>query len=416
MSVAMHRTMHRLLGALFLAAGVSAADLVPPTIQPALVVPATVRPGETFKVTYHFAATGKMAASNTVFVHFQDAHGKTVGQGDHGPVVPTDTADWNGTIDDRCTQALPDTLPDGTYTIVAGLYNKAGRVPLTADGVKDNGDQSYTVGTVTLDRNAPATIRDSQGAKTLDLTGYHETFVEEFDKPLSVSAKGPDTQWTAHTPWNGDFGDAAFADPQPGFPFTVDKGILRIEARKDEAFKATDQWKRSWRAGLIASNDPRGKGFAQQYGYFVMRAKLPPGKGVWPAFWLSSSFDRTDAEAGKNGSVEIDVLEYYGDAHGSYMSTVHVWEPQPHRAAAQQLTTLPDEVTSGFHDYGVLVDPAWVTMYFDGVEMWKTKTPAEHNKPLMLLVNLALGGGWPIDQVPNPSFMDIDYVKVFAKK
>ncbi len=73
----------------------------------------------------------------------------------------------------------------------------------------------------------------------------------------------------------------------------------------------------------MCSNDAKGNGFSQQYGYFEMRAKLPAHPGVWPTFWLSS------APPGGSPNVEIDVLEFYGDPLGSYMSTVHVWKPGP---------------------------------------------------------------------------------------
>ncbi len=260
----------------------------------------------------------------------------------------------------------------------------------------------------------PATP-DTDGPKTLNLDGYELTFADEFDTVPDVSPWGPGTRWIAHTPWDGDFGDAAFMDPQPGFPFTVDNGILRIEARKDDAFIATDRWKRFWGAGCLASNDRKGNGFAQQYGYFVMRAKLPSGVGVWPAFWLASSFDRTDAQAGKDGTIEIDVIEYYGRPE-TYQSVVHVWEPAPHHAEGNTAYTSRGFCTDSFRDYGVMVEPDWITMYADGVAVWRTKTPPEHKRPLMLLLNLALGSGWPIDQVKNPTYMYVDYVRVYAKK
>jgi hypothetical protein len=44
------------------------------------------------------------------------------------------------------------------------------------------------------------------------------------------------------------------------------------------------------------------------------------------------------------------------------------------------------------------------------------KTPPEHNKPLMILLNLALGGGWPIDEVKSPTHMFVDWVRAYAKK
>jgi hypothetical protein len=75
-----------------------------------------------------------------------------------------------------------------------------------------------------------------------------------------------------------------------------------------------------------------------------------------------------------------------------------------------------DEATSGFHDYGCLVERDWITLYFDGIEVWKTPTPPEHKKGLMPLLNLALGSGWPIDKTPNPSYLYVDHVRVYRKK
>lgn len=117
----------------------------------------------------------------------------------------------------------------------------------------------------------------------LDLAKYELTFSEDFDR-LSVSSRGPGTTWIAHTPWYGDFGDAAFSDPRPDFPFTTETGVLRIEARKDAEGK--------WQSGLLCSRDrdgPLGKGFAQKLGYFEMRAKLPLGLAFGPRSGSSAS-------------------------------------------------------------------------------------------------------------------------------
>ena len=41
-------------------------------------------------------------------------------------------------------------------------------------------------------------------------------------------------------------------------------------------------------------------------------------------------------------------------------------------------------------------------------------TPPEHRHPMFILVNLALGGGWPIDKTPDPSYMYVDYIRAYA--
>jgi len=379
------------------------------TILPVTVRPESVPAGAAVKMGFTWKAHKPTSTPLKAFVHIVDEQRAMVLQADHTPLTGTSTPGWQGTISYERRLVIPAHIKDGRYRIIMGLYDKSGRSPLTAgQGVLPFGDNGYQVGVLNIDSNAPWPQADTQQAPSLDISGYELTFREEFDGPLDVSAWGPGTRWIAHTPWAGDFGDARFADPGGDFPFTVKDGILRIEARKDESGK--------WSSGLLASNDPLGNGFSQQYGYFEMRAKLPPGPGVWPAFWLCSSYNRKDKTAGRDGSVEIDVLEYYGRTPSSFTATLHIWQPRPHRSEGNTITTRPGEVSTGFHNYGCLIDPQWISMYFDGIEVWKVKTPPEHNKPLMLLLNLALGPGWPIDKTPNPSIMEVDYVRVYAKK
>jgi beta-glucanase (GH16 family) len=239
--------------------------------------------------------------------------------------------------------------------------------------------------------------------RQLDLAQYRMTFHDEFDD-LSVSAWGPDARWIAHTPWSGDFGDAQFADPRDEFPFTVRDGILRIEARKDTDGK--------WQSGLLASTDPSGAGFSQTFGYFEIRAKLPAGPGLWPAFWLIANKD-------PKASAEIDIFEHYGVAPDIYHSVVHTW------SKSEQVQGFEDDhpftVPSGslyedFHTYGVDVAADWITFYLDRIEMGRTRTQPIDNQPFFILIDLALGGGWPIDQAPSPSFMYVDYVRVYERQ
>jgi glycosyl hydrolase family 16 len=247
----------------------------------------------------------------------------------------------------------------------------------------------------------------------LDFSKLTPTFSEDFDDVLSVSPWGPNTKWIAHTPWAGDFGDARFADPRLGvFPFIIENGVLRIEAKKGEDGK--------WQSGLLASTDSGGRGFAQQYGYFEIRAKLPDGPGVWPAFWLASVVDREAPS-----SFEVDILEYYGNNPTRYQTCIHVFH-QNYKEAAPTFQTnyvmphLPFDVkvpagslTREFNTYGALVGREWIVFYLNRREVFRIKTPQEHQRPLQVILNLALGAGWPIDRTPNPSFMHVDYVHVY---
>jgi beta-glucanase (GH16 family) len=181
--------------------------------------------------------------------------------------------------------------------------------------------------------------------------------------------------------------------------------MLRIELRKTSDGH--------WESGLLSSADGNGDGFVLQYGYFEMRAKLPPGPGTWPAFWLDSLPPANSTDP----SVEIDVLEQYGKFPAAYNSTVTVWPKveRDKRRSEMKINTVPSGTMSdAFHSYGVRVDPAWIVFYMDRVETWRVRTPPEHRHGLAILVDLALGSGWPIDKTPNPSFMDVDYVRAYA--
>jgi beta-glucanase (GH16 family) len=240
-------------------------------------------------------------------------------------------------------------------------------------------------------------------ARDLDIGSYRETFSETFRGPLDVTPWGP-SKWIAHTPWNGDFGDARFADPTSGFPFSTGSGGLTITARKNDAG--------IWESGLLSSTDANGNGFAQSRGYFEARMKMPPGPGVWPAFWLLADHD-------PNYKAEIDIVEYYGQLADRYEVNLHLWpksagrKPQGQGAA---ITVPPDSLASAFHTYGVEILRSEIVFYFDRHEVQRMPAAPAMGQPMTLLINLALGSGWPIDKTPNPSVLQVDYVKAFSRR
>jgi beta-glucanase (GH16 family)/Ca2+-binding RTX toxin-like protein len=145
--------------------------------------------------------------------------------------------------------------------------------------------------------------------------------------------------------------------------------------------------------------------FAQTYGYFEMRAELPSTAGAWPAFWL--------IPADGSWPPELDVMETLtSDPHADYTT----W----HSGAGGVTTSngissfIPD-TASGFHTYGVLWTKTDLTWYVDGVEVFHQATPADMNKPMFMIANLALGGwGGAIDNSAMPAQMKIDYVHAYA--
>jgi hypothetical protein len=246
-------------------------------------------------------------------------------------------------------------------------------------------------------------------APLLDLSGYTMTFSEEFDGPLSVSNWGPGTKWIAHTPYNGDFGDAWFGyDPVNGInPYSIASGILSIRAWFDTT-------KNHWRSGLLASVNRQGNGFSQQYGYFEARMKLPAGTGTWPAFWLLS---KGNLETPKTRVAEIDAIEFYGAQTTRIWLNTHIWNTDGTEApgGSAAVNFVNSGMTTGFHNYGVMVEPDVITWYVDGVQQWQVPTFPEAKNPLYILVDYALGGGWGTSGVGNPSYTEIDYIRAYSK-
>jgi len=238
----------------------------------------------------------------------------------------------------------------------------------------------------------------------LSLDDYYLTFEETF-KTLDISAHGPRTRWIAHTPWHGDFGDAIFTDPRAGFPFTINDDGLQIEAHKGADGK--------WRSGLICSMDKDGAGqhgFAQQFGYFEMRARLPDGPGVWPAFWLIG----TDKS---RYSSEIDVMEYYGAFPGYYHVTTHVWRKTDGNAGSDKTIAVPPHsLCTQLNDFGVSIDDNWTVFFLNRTEVQRWPTLDEFKQPMYMLANLALGGGWPIRELTSPQYMQIRHMRAYQKK
>jgi beta-glucanase (GH16 family) len=228
---------------------------------------------------------------------------------------------------------------------------------------------------------------------------------EDFNS-LSIAPNriGP-ARWTAHTPWSGDFGDAAFANPGPNGPFSIIDGKLAITATKDA--------QGNWKSGLIAAADSTGAGIGTRFGYFEARMKMPPGPGTWPAFWLAA----LKPAGSSDGNVEIDVVEYYGKFTSAYRSALHVWyqDSSKTRGEGQVVEVQHDSLVEDYHVYGVDISQENLTFFLDGNEVWRQPTPRELDGPMYPLVNLALGSGWPIDQTPNPSTLLVDYVKVYSR-
>lgn len=163
------------------------------------------------------------------------------------------------------------------------------------------------------------------------------------------------------------------------------------------------------------------------YGKVVARAKVPEGKGLWPAIWMMPQDESYYGQWPKCG--EIDIMEVLGNQVDTAYGTIHYGEPH----GEQQGTYVLDEGTfaSDFHEYSVEWEPGEMRFYIDGnlyhtVNDWFTAEndvekpyPAPFDQPFFVQMNLAVGGDWPGDPDASTDFdkaeFEIDYVRVYQK-
>ncbi len=185
-------------------------------------------------------------------------------------------------------------------------------------------------------------------------------------------------------------------------PFSLNNGVVTITANPASAWVSSQIGGYKYTSGQLNTRFH----FTQEYGYFEVRAKLPTGQGLWPAFWL--------VPATGAWPPEIDIFEQLGKDPTTIYQTAHTVETGKHT-----YNTLGTQVDNPdqFHTYGLLWDKDSLVWTIDGVETNREATPADLNQPMYMVLNLAVGGTWPGNPdstTPWPAQMSIDYVHAYS--
>jgi beta-glucanase (GH16 family) len=249
----------------------------------------------------------------------------------------------------------------------------------------------------------------------------------------SHSGRADDTAKPAPTPppgyslvWSDDFNYEGLPDPakwdyEEGFVrnhesqyYTrarlenarVENHQLIIEGRKEEYKNA-----HYTSAALIT----KGKE-SWTYGRIEVRAKLPHGKGQWPAIWMLGT------SGGWPAGGEIDIMEFVGKEPDFVHATIHYRKDGKHASNGKQLKV--DQPWNDFHVYAVEWTPDRLDFYYDQTKYQSVPVSVADDqgqnpfrKAQYLLINLAMGGSWggPIDDSLLPQKFVIDYVRVYQK-
>lgn len=189
-------------------------------------------------------------------------------------------------------------------------------------------------------------------------------------------------------------------------------GVLTIEARK-ETFQNNEYTSTK----LIS----QGKQ-AFKYGRVDVRAKLPRGKGLWPAIWMLGS---SISSVGWPACGEIDIMEMVGGNGGEKTShgTAHWRNENGDKTESGDSRTLNEGLDQKFHVYSLIWNELEIKWLLDDVpyhtlDITTAGKDAFHN-PFYFILNVAVGGTWPGNPTSSTEFptqMQIDYLRVFQEQ
>jgi beta-glucanase (GH16 family) len=230
-------------------------------------------------------------------------------------------------------------------------------------------------------------------------------WADEFD-----SAGSPDgTKWNFETGKNGWGNNEIQNYTNNRDNSYVSNGTLKIHAKKSQSGEWTS-------ARMVTSGKSSWK-----YGRFEMRARLPEGRGTWPAFWMMPQ-QSTYGSWPKSG--EIDIMEHVGYDMNRIHGTIHT-EAYNHSLNTQKgNNTVVSSVNSQFHIYAIEWSESEIKWYVNNTHFYtfknenKTYREWPFNQPFFLILNIAIGGNWGgaqgIDPALSEAVMEVDYVRVYS--
>jgi beta-glucanase (GH16 family) len=237
-----------------------------------------------------------------------------------------------------------------------------------------------------------------------DPSRWSLVWADEFDQPGAPDG----TVWTPEHGYLRN-GEKQFYTDRPENA-RVEGGNLVIEARRD-----------NWEDKPITSASLRSIGKKSfLYGRITVRAKIPTGRGTWPAIW---TLGENIQEAGWPACGEIDILENVGYDPQKIHANIHckAYNHMIHTGKGNKLTA--EAPWTQFHEYSIEWYEDRIEFFFDDTRYFiyrkESDDPAvwPFAQPQYLILNLAIGGGWGgqkgIDDTLFPHRFEIDYVRYY---
>ncbi len=241
------------------------------------------------------------------------------------------------------------------------------------------------------------------------VNGWKLSWSDEFNK----SGLPDSSKWSYNTGGHGwGNNELQYYTENDTLNAKVEAGVLKIIARKQ--IRENRQYTS---ARLITKNKAEFT-----YGKIEVSAKLPAGRGTWPAIWM---LGKNRTEVGWPLCGEIDIMEHVGFNKDSVFGTIHT-EAYNHMKRTQKGKGIfISNPYSEFHKYSIEWSPEKIDFMVDGkvyntiLNEHLTEKEWPFDQPFYLILNIAVGGSWGgqkgIDENIFPAVMEIDYVRVFQK-
>lgn len=203
-------------------------------------------------------------------------------------------------------------------------------------------------------------------------------------------------------------------DPSNSF---VEEGNLHIVVKKEMPFDLNNPAYNSARLNTAGKGD-------WVYGRFEIKARLPQGKGLWPAIWMMPTYS---VYGSWPTSGEIDIMEMLGHETDRIYGTIHYGNHYPDKSDTGTSYRLSEgDFSADFHIFALEWEEGKIRWYVDDTPYltatnWFTvggDWPAPFDQEFHIILNVALGGDWPgnPDQTTIlPQTMLVDYVRVYQK-
>lgn len=256
--------------------------------------------------------------------------------------------------------------------------------------------------------HVPGKLTDTPYDTAANYPGYKLVWSEDFSGPLL------DTSAWSFEIGNGCPKLCGFGNNELQFYRAVPENV----AIEDGKLIITARQQANSNAYTSARIHTKNKKFFN-FGRIDMRARLPFGKGIWPAFWMMPQ------DANRLGwpmAGEIDIMEMVGHEPATTHGTLH-FGPGP---GSTQLTGQHKLKSGTFNDAFHIFSLEWkkdtLTWLLDGKAFEQhTRSEAEpaaypFNEEFYLILNLAVGGKWPGNPDHTTRFPQsfiVDYVRVY---